>query len=201
MGYAAPIPIAEALAAAEDGCDLVCADCGEPITGEEVWIDAAEGDWLCESCGDTREFSARDAARDAAREHVWEEPSPALRARLDAIVSPSFPDLDEGELTRQAVAHYNAKDADFAGALRGESNHASLDAPQSFLDRISVNYVRHCLTDYDHYLSWIKGQSGEHQAIRELKRRLHEAVAEAYPWLADECDRQVNIADEADYLA
>jgi hypothetical protein len=84
-----------------------------------------------------------------------------------------------------------------ARALRGEGEVVELPppadaaSPPPFLDRIAVNYIRHRLTAYDAQLAAMVGQVGGEEASLLVKRRVFEAIAVAYPELADEAHRQL----------
>lgn len=65
------------------------------------------------------------------------------------------------------------------------------DAAQSFLDRITVNYIRHVLTDYDDHLTHLELWGGDWRHAACIRERIFEAIAEAYPRLAEECHRQM----------
>lgn len=54
---------------------------------------------------------------------------------------------------------------------------------REFLNRITVNYLRHECTDYDYELSEIAGKVGVQDAHDILKERVNEAIYEAYPTL------------------
>ena len=66
-----------------------------------------------------------------------------------------------------------------------------VDRDPVFLDRITVNYIRHELTQYDGALVEVAGQTGIQQAVDAIRARVYEAIADAYPMLADECTRQL----------
>jgi hypothetical protein len=64
------------------------------------------------------------------------------------------------------------------------------DAPRSFLDRITVNFIRHNLTRYDVLLWQAAGKPGAEQAREAIRRRIFDAIGPGYPRYAEECDRQ-----------
>lgn len=59
-----------------------------------------------------------------------------------------------------------------------------------FLQRITVNYIRHVLTHYDQAIEETAGRVGKMDAINLLRKRVYGAISEAYPDLAGECERQ-----------
>jgi hypothetical protein len=67
---------------------------------------------------------------------------------------------------------------------------ASANDDPAFLERITVNFIRHKLTRYDHELERLAGKVGVRRAVRVIRRRVYEAIAQAYPQYAAECRRQ-----------
>jgi hypothetical protein len=92
--------------------------------------------------------------------------------------------LERDRLISRACWHYNHRAAD-----RGEAS-ANEGCDQEFLDRISVNYLRHSLTAYEQQLPRFFGRVGQAEAYTVIKRKVLDAIARAYPWLAAECERQ-----------
>jgi hypothetical protein len=66
----------------------------------------------------------------------------------------------------------------------------TLNSDQAFLDRITVNYIRHQLTDYEQRLGLLFGRVGTKEAYPILKEKILDAIAENYPELSNECIRQ-----------
>jgi hypothetical protein len=91
--------------------------------------------------------------------------------------------LGLAEARRQAIDSYNMRG-------RGESFASNADDP-AFLDRITVNFIRHELTEYDIALWEAAGKTGVALAVAEIRRRVYSAIAQEYPTLSDECERQI----------
>ncbi|GIV96719.1 MAG: hypothetical protein KatS3mg057_1376 [Herpetosiphonaceae bacterium] len=54
-----------------------------------------------------------------------------------------------------------------------------------------VNFVRHELANYDHCLAELAGKAGVREAVRVIRARVYGGpIAEAYPMLREECERQ-----------
>lgn len=68
---------------------------------------------------------------------------------------------------------------------------------QEFLDRITVNYIRHELTSYDQkigiFLSKFqrKQKRPPEEECSAFTRRVFMTIAETYPFLKEECERQI----------
>jgi hypothetical protein len=107
-------------------------------------------------------------------------------ASAKALPSPRLPALDREKLTARAVSHYNR-----LWEERGTDKFATIDSDLAFLRRISVNYVRHMLTDYERNLNALFGQIGKAEAITLVRKKVLQAIGEAYPWLAGEAKRQM----------
>jgi len=124
------------------------------------------------------------------------------KARLLATIEvwqPSVPLLNEEEVRRMAVANYNE-----IQGLRDSWNRAPEWSPamettdRRFLDRITVNYLRHVRTNYDELLASLHGKVGIEEAKELVREQVYEAIAEAYPDLAPECSRQERARADAD---
>lgn len=103
------------------------------------------------------------------------------------------PRLRRDRLTARACWHYNCR-ASERGDFAADANPR---CDQDFLDRITVNYLRHCLTDYERELARFVGRIGRVEAYREIKCKVLDAIAGEYPWLATECERQKQDCKEA----
>jgi hypothetical protein len=68
---------------------------------------------------------------------------------------------------------------------------ATTDSDPSFLERITVNYLRHQLTSYERNLANLFGEKGKHKAVKEIRQKVYTAIAKAYPQLAEECKAQL----------
>lgn len=110
---------------------------------------------------------------------------------LDAIgrIEIIVPKLDEHVLWRRAVSHYEALWASRGRDKRVEYIAANSDS-EAFRERITVNYLRHELTSYERQLASVYGSVGANDARIAIRRRILDAIAEAYLGLRDECEMQ-----------
>jgi hypothetical protein len=69
--------------------------------------------------------------------------------------------------------------------------HHGRDVPDA-IDRVTVNYIRHHLTEYEDALKGVRGKVGTDLAFLGISEKVFEAIEEAYPWLAEECHRQLD---------
>jgi len=83
---------------------------------------------------------------------------------------------------RMAIESYNERNC-YACATEKDD--------PAFLDRITVNFIRHELTEYDTALWEVAGKTGVARAVAEIRRRVYSAIAQAYPELKLECERQI----------
>ena len=74
------------------------------------------------------------------------------------------------------------------------ANHrrVTLVSDQDILDRVTVNFIRHNLTEYDTLVAQFVGKPGQITTARRLRSRVLAAIGLAYPTLADECKRQAD---------
>ena len=88
------------------------------------------------------------------------------------------------ELIRSACESYNAYKEE--KALRSgfyDWQRATPDSGTPFLDRITVNYLRHSLSHYDAELTRISGKVGKEEAYVHLNSKVYGASAKAFPVL------------------
>lgn len=70
-------------------------------------------------------------------------------------------------------------------------NYSNVDyADEETKERWMVNHARHYLTNYDEILGEIKGAVGVDSAYIRLKEAILDMIAEKYPQLKEECERQ-----------
>jgi hypothetical protein len=87
-----------------------------------------------------------------------------------------------GKLLRKAIASYN----DFQEARAYTYGYydwrpAHFNAETDFLERITCNYIRHQLTDYEDQLDTMFGKVGTTAGYTLLKEKITKAIAQAYP--------------------
>lgn len=122
-----------------------------------------------------RDSARRAAARRREEAIAWAESIPVW-------VRPT----PLAHVVHDAVAHYNAVASAQDDLFRADAVH---DDP-AILARITVAHLRHCLAHYDELLTDLYGCPGRDVAYATLKRRVLDAIAAAYPPLADECAAQ-----------
>lgn len=64
-------------------------------------------------------------------------------------------------------------------------------ADDDTINRWIVNYIRHNLVAYDHFLNGIKGKVGSMDAYPEVKIAILKKIAIVYPQYKEECDQQI----------
>lgn len=132
------------------------------------------------------ELSARAAKkREAAAKGVAKR-----RARCAADFDERIARIKVGAMPIGAVRR-NAREARMRRAWeQGDYGFDAQHADKGTLDRWCVNYIRHELTDYDADLYEGKGQIGIGEEYARYRNAVLDAIADAYPMLADECRRQ-----------
>ncbi|MGW8767531.1 hypothetical protein ACWGN5_34120 [Streptomyces sp. NPDC055815] len=103
------------------------------------------------------------------------------------------PRLPGPELERRAMRHRHLLGARSPGPRREAVPPESTPAPAGALVRWQVSYLRHALARYESLLDGLYGETGRGEAERLLRRRLYEAIAAAYPPLAQECRRRIAV--------
>jgi len=132
----------------------------------------------------TRKQSARKAV---------ETKTAKMLEYVNAVVI-NVPKMAGDKLIERACQHYNLMQMEreqMRGLYNGECGRADTNADALFLNRISVNYLRHQLTSYEEHLDKISGKVGVGQAYTDIKTKVLNAIATAYPFLTFECNRQI----------
>jgi hypothetical protein len=141
-----------------------------------------------------RAAAAAAARRSTAAKAAAQRRRREVLARI-AAEPVDVPLLAPDKLAALAVEHRDHRHADRTHE-RGEHvpvpDAATVrDAVPDALDRWKVAYLRHRLTRYDELLGGLYGVTGRAAAEELLRRRVYAAIAEAYPDLAQECERQL----------
>lgn len=138
------------------------------------------------------DFAAAQAKREAASARsraVAERKRNELLDRIDAM--PIIVRVVKNP-TARAIESYNQRQIDRQIYRdRYESYTASKNSDPAFLRRITVNYIRHELTEYDAHLDSTFGQIGTDAANERIRNRVLAAIAEAYPALREEALNQM----------
>lgn len=103
--------------------------------------------------------------------------------------------LPPGKVKRLAIESYNDHNLDYGNF----DSIAHKNNDKSFLDRITVNFIRHELTSYDHSLETIAGKTGKSLALTAIRRKVYETIANTYPMYREECKRQMEYRGIRDF--
>ncbi|WP_327694155.1 hypothetical protein [Streptomyces sp. NBC_00459] len=115
------------------------------------------------------------------------------RIRTEPI---EVPLLDPGKLALRAVEHRARREAAADCPIEPADGNSVRDtghAGRATLAPWKVDYLRHRMSHYDQLLDGLPGgerDSGRAEAAELLRRRICAAIAEAYPALEQECERQ-----------
>lgn len=121
---------------------------------------------------------------EAKRERLLQTVEEGLKAHPIQV-----PVIERHFLIGKAIGHYyrRQKAKRWAGCPSIEVLNRRDD---DFKHRIAVNYLRHCLTDYEERLQEIAGKVGVREGYWLIKRAVLQAIASAYPFLEEACDIQ-----------
>lgn len=147
----------------------------------EARVLAAEGEETfrhAQAIAQARASAARKTAQRRARDLL----AAVERMEVEVVAVPLV------DARRRAIRNYNAR---LLARERWDAEPAGEDSDPAFLERITVNFIRHRLTDYDTALEEVAGRVGVEAAVAAIRRRVYEAIAAAYPELAEECRRQL----------
>lgn len=91
-----------------------------------------------------------------------------------------------------AIDSYN----DFHSVIRNNDlNWASTNSDVSFLNRITVNFLRHQASNYEEELENIFGKVGKLLGYTTIKNKILTAIKSKYPALSAECNKQLAILE------
>ena len=111
----------------------------------------------------------------------------AQRKREESImyangVQIKIPTMEKDKLIEKACYHYNSWKEWKEGGWDGEWR-VTPSCDESFLKRITVNYLRHECTCYDKELQKFIKKIGKNEAHDVLQKRINEAIIQKYEWL------------------
>lgn len=84
----------------------------------------------------------------------------------------------QGELYKKACQHYND-----LWASRGKDKYATVNESKEFLNRISHNYLRHELSNYEELIGESFGKIGADEARVIIREHIQKAIFEMFPYL------------------
>lgn len=139
-------------------------------------------EWRAKS--ETRRSAARKAANTRKEKTLRK-----VRSRLGEIqLHPQARGLSKKRLRKLAVASYEDLEME---RNWDEPRIVDKDAPATFIHRIEVNFLRHEATMYDAELEEYAGSTGVREAVDMVRERVYEVIADEYPHLKKECERQL----------
>jgi len=94
--------------------------------------------------------------------------------------------LSDKKVLNYAIDSYNSF------SMYREREFASKHSDPNFLERITVNFIRHELTDCDQQLEAVARKTGVGTAFVAISKKVFAKIAEVYPSLKTECDRQLD---------
>jgi len=137
-----------------------------------------------ESSDEFKQAHGKAQERSRRQKAVAQEQSKKLLQKVSEMpITVDLLPLDK--VLDDAIRHFNAhpkRERDNRGADKGSD--------QPFLDRIMVNHIRHNLTHYDKFLDEVERKTAAMDARELINQRIYDAIAQEYPDLGTECDRQ-----------
>jgi hypothetical protein len=96
--------------------------------------------------------------------------------------------LPYAQVQKKAIKRYNTH---LFNTGQFDKPKANTTRDREFLDRISVNYIRHNLTNYDKMLDRVCKKMVSIDVYVLLNQKIYQTIGETYLNLKDECDRQM----------
>jgi hypothetical protein len=138
---------------------------------------------IVEQSSEFKEFQQGSSARKNAARKAVETKKKNLLAEV-ATWKIEVKEVPLDIVRKEAIKSYN-------GWNYENEKYASLKDDPQFLDRITVNYLRHELSNYDERLKDLFKKVGKQEGYRITKKKILTSIAECYPELADEAERQM----------
>lgn len=102
-----------------------------------------------------------------------------------------LPSVPLGTVRGNAIRSYNQRRELVWSERWSDFGEATPSSDIAFLDRITVNFIRHHLSCYDGKLEQLFGKVGKAEAYSILNRKIYAKISSVYPELAAECRRQL----------
>ena len=144
-----------------------------------------------EACEATAEFAALAGRAERRRSAALKAAQAKCARLLEQVAATPITviALPPDELRSAAIEAYNS------APQRRRKWQAGAGSDPRFLARITVNYIRHRLTGYDHALAKAAGKVGVREAVALIRRRIFTEIIRIYGahagGLAEECRRQM----------
>ena len=104
-------------------------------------------------------------------------------------------EMDFQKVTRRALS---AKRSWYL--ITGQWENMVFNPDEKTIERWTVNYIRHNLTEYDSFLFSVKGKTGISFAYPLYRKAVLEKIADVYPQLREECARQASFNESAEEI-
>lgn len=156
-------------------------------------IEEAEGDPEWQALAEGQYFLRRKAERTASRENAMD------RVR-NFDIKVKHTDLDRAFLIEAALANYNERRT----VVRGRQGlaHNPIDAhtaPPQVVIRLTLNYLRHNLTNYDFAIKKLAVAQGSREEYLTLRVRFFDALRHHFPDFAEALTEQEYRTADNDY--
>lgn len=122
----------------------------------------------------------------------------SMRKRMEEAIERIRVNTNVKDVEQSAVRHYNQHKLEVA-FMRNDFDFEAVCLKtcdnRAFIERITVNFIRHCLTQYDSRLYRERGKVGIGEFYDGYKKAVLMKIAEAFPQYKAECERQANADD------
>lgn len=115
-----------------------------------------------------------------------------VESRLHTVrLKKKYKNLTPEQLENKAIRHYDNLQ-EMRAMERGHWDFSPVSDPtEEFIQRISVNYLRHEGTTYDNELEQYFNHVGVLEAQDMVREKVYDVIAQHYPYLKEECGRQL----------
>lgn len=111
--------------------------------------------------------------------------------KMKTILARAIEEIEVKEMDYEEVAERAIRAKQDWYDMTGQYEKTASGADSRTVQRWAVNYIRHRLTKYDSFLYSAKGKTGISFAYPLYRRAVLEKIACVYPYLSEECGRQM----------
>ncbi|MBQ7993643.1 MAG: hypothetical protein IJ252_11515 [Solobacterium sp.] len=118
--------------------------------------------------------------------------------KMKVILAKAIEEIEVQELDYEEVVERALQAKQNWYDMTDQYERCAYGADEKTVQRWTVNYIRHNLTKYDAFLWSAKGKTGISFAYPLYRKAVLEKISDVYPYLCEECGRQISRAEQTE---
>jgi len=118
--------------------------------------------------------------------------------KMKVILAKAIEEIEVREMDYEEVVEKAIRAKQAWYDMTDQYERTAYGADEKTVQRWTVNYIRHNLTKYDAFLWSAKGKTGISFAYPLYRKAVLEKISDVYPYLCEECGRQISRAEQAE---